>query len=359
MTSIQALFIRGHEERTEPSPHIVYRIEIQASVRSWNVWRRYSEFADLHVELTKSTGQAPPAPLPPKHSTLSLFRTRNNPTLMTERTQGLEAYLRAIIASPDERWRESHALKEFLGVPPGTGASAAAPERGGFTSASWLDEHLALQARVRDVRADVGKRDALSAQGDVAGAHTANVGAKKVLAGLLSRVNVLEDGVKDLAASGMAEGELRRRSDMAARIRDDCESLAKIVTAARHTSTASKGSAGVGLPPASDRQSLFSTGSSSRPSVQARSFGPPKPVETEETRALGEEGLLQLQQKKIEDQDTQLDALTTIIRRQKQIGLAIHQEVSEQIEILTDLDRDVDRTTDKLGKAKKQLNRLG
>lgn len=55
MSAIQAIHIRGYEERTNPKAHVVYRIEIQASVRSWQMWRRYSEFADLHVELTKST----------------------------------------------------------------------------------------------------------------------------------------------------------------------------------------------------------------------------------------------------------------------------------------------------------------
>ena len=47
--------------------HIVYRIEIQAHVRSWQMWRRCSEFAELHTELVKSTGSPPPAPLPPKN----------------------------------------------------------------------------------------------------------------------------------------------------------------------------------------------------------------------------------------------------------------------------------------------------
>src|SRR6266436_6749345 len=74
MTAIQAVYVKGHEERSQPKPHTVYRIEIQASVRSWSMWRRYSEFVDLHTELTKSTSSPPPASLPPKHtfSVLSL-----------------------------------------------------------------------------------------------------------------------------------------------------------------------------------------------------------------------------------------------------------------------------------------------
>ena len=64
MTAIQAIHVRGWEERLQPKAHVVYRIEIQASVRSWHMWRRYSEFVDLHTELTKSAGAPPPAELP-------------------------------------------------------------------------------------------------------------------------------------------------------------------------------------------------------------------------------------------------------------------------------------------------------
>ena len=77
--AIQAVFIRGHETRSSPKPHTVYRIEVQASVRSWHLWRRYSEFLDLHSELMQATGEQPPAALPPKHaswtSTLTLGRS--------------------------------------------------------------------------------------------------------------------------------------------------------------------------------------------------------------------------------------------------------------------------------------------
>ena len=90
MAAIQAIHIRGWEDRPEPKPHTVYRIEIQASVRSWQMWRRYSEFADLHVELTKSCGAPPPAPLPPKHPFAFLRGSKTSPALLEERRAALE-----------------------------------------------------------------------------------------------------------------------------------------------------------------------------------------------------------------------------------------------------------------------------
>ncbi|KAF7791910.1 hypothetical protein EIP86_002935 [Pleurotus ostreatoroseus] len=360
-TVIQSIYIRGHEERTDPKPHVVYRIEIQASVRSWQMWRRYSEFADLHTELTKSTGAPPPADLPPKHSLL--FRTRTNPALLEERRAGLELYLRAIVSAKDDRWRETYAFRDFLGVPPGRQAPdiALAGDAAQFTSSSWLDEHTDVQARVRDIRADINKRDALSDKGDVAGSHQANVQAKKKLAAALSRVGALEDGLQSLGYGGMSEGELQRRKDLVARLRDDCEKLAKMVTVARFTSRGIGTAAERNPASESDRAALLEPPSSSgfrRPVKRVFGAAAP-PQETEQTRPLDDHGLMQLQQLQIQQQDAQVASLTTILQRQKHLGLAIGQEISEQNELLDNLTEEVDNVGGKLSNAKKQLNRLG
>ncbi|KAH9946672.1 syntaxin [Amylocystis lapponica] len=359
MSAIQAIHIRGHEERTSPKTHTVYRIEVQANVRSWQMWRRYSEFVDLHVELTKSTGAAPPCELPPKRG-LSLFKPRSDPALIEERRAGLELYLRAILSAREDRWRDSFAFRDFLGVPVGKQADdPGAPAH--FTASSWLDEHADLQARVRDIRADINRRDALADRGDVAAAHQANVQAKKKLAGVLSRVGVLEDGLRMLGLGGMSEGELQRRTDMAARLRDDCEKLAKMVTVARLTSRGLGSSAERNPAAASDRAALLETSSQSsfaRPVT--RVFGAAaKPQETEQTRPLDDHGLFQLQETQMAQQDQQLAALTTILHRQKQLGVAIGNEIAEQDDMLDDLTTGVDNVGRKLTNAKKQMNRLG
>ena len=142
MTAIQAVYIRSHEERLHPKPHTVYAINIQAHVSSWQMWRRYSEFDDLHAELIKSIGSAPPEPLPPKHR-FALLRSHANEKLLEERRFGLECYLRAIISARDDRWRETLVFKDFLGVP--IGEQAEVP-----CSPSGLDEHLEPRSYIRD-----------------------------------------------------------------------------------------------------------------------------------------------------------------------------------------------------------------
>ncbi|PSR72377.1 hypothetical protein PHLCEN_2v11720 [Hermanssonia centrifuga] len=362
-TVIQAVYIRGFEERPSPKPHAVYRIEIQASVRSWQMWRRYSEFVDMHTELVKSTGLSPPVQLPPKRP--FLFRTHANSSLLEERRAGLELYLRAIISAKDDIWRESYAFRDFLGVPAGKlqadGGSSRPSE---FTSSSWLDEHTDLQARVRDVRADINKRDALSDRGDVSGSHQSNVQAKKKLAAALTRVSVLEEGLQNLGYAGMSEGELQRRRDMVARLRDDCEKLAKMATVARLTSRGLGSTSERNPASESDRAALFDSPQPKAANGFQRPItrvfgGAAKPKETEQTRPLDNHGLLQLQQTQVDHQDAQLAQLSTILQRQKHLGLAIGQEISEQNELLDDLTGEVDRVGGKLSNAKKQMNRLG
>jgi regulator of vacuolar morphogenesis len=353
MTAIQAVFIRGYEERTSPKPHTVYRIDIQAHVRSWQMWRRYSEFDDLHTEITKAAGAPPPATLPPKHK-FSILRSHTDTKVLEERRTGLEVYLRAIIGAKEDKWRESFAFKDFLGVPVGRhggGVEGGAPTQ--FTTTAWLDEHADLQARLRDVWADINKRDALSDRSDVSGAHKSNVAAKSKLAGVLARIGTLGRGLQQLAISGMSEGELQRRTDMVARLQDDCEKLGKVVSVARQTSMMRpSGSTAPALE--TDRQALLGS-AASKPA--RRVFGAP-PQETEATRPLDNVGVLTMQQTQIHQQDDQLAQLTTILQRQRHLGEAIGSEISMQIEMLDDLSNEVDRVGGKLHTTNRQLNKL-
>jgi regulator of vacuolar morphogenesis len=354
MTAIQAVTIPTHEERSDPKPHVVYAINIQARIRSWQMWRRYSEFVDLHTELTKSTGSPPPAHLPPKH-TFSLLRSLSNVKLIEERRVGLELYLRAIISAKDDKWRESYALREFLGVPPGKQGTGPPAQ---FTSASWLDEHMELQGRIRDVRASINKRDALSDLGDIGASHKSNVEAKQKLASTITRIGALGTGLEELRKMGLSDGELQRRTDMVARLQDDCEKLGKMLTIARQTARLVDGASSK-TAPSSDREVLLGSSAPLKPFARVFGAAPSKPQETDETRPLDDVGVLQLQEVKIQEQDVQLSQLSTILHRQKHLAGAIGAELAVQNELLDELNHDVDRVGGKLSAAKRQMNKLG
>ena len=355
MAAIQAIHIQGHEQRTQPKPHIVYRVEVQTSVRSWQIWRRYSEFVDLHNELIKTTGSTPPMQLPPKH----IFTLhKNDEKILQERRTGLEAYLRALVSSKEGQWRETRAFNEFLGVPTGRNANTKLAEGSQFTLSSWLDEHSELQSLVRDIRADVNKRNSLADMGDVTASHSSNVHAKKKLVALLDRVGLLAAGLEALGTQGMAQGELQRRTDMVARLQDDCEKLGKMVIASRQARRAQTLPHQRDSAPQEDRNALLSTSPRNDSRPARRVFGAP-PQETDTTRPLDDHGLLQLQKDQMVQQDEQLTQLTTILRRQKDLGLAISQEIDEQNELLDSLTRDVDVIGGKLTSAQKTMRRLG
>ncbi|KAM5306307.1 syntaxin-8 isoform 1-T1 [Glossophaga mutica] len=78
--------------------------------------------------------------------------------------------------------------------------------------------------------------------------------------------------------------------------------------------------------------------------------------EPEETRGLGFDEIRQQQQKIIQEQDAGLDALSSIISRQKQMGREIGNELDEQNEIIDDLANLVDKTDEKLRTETRRVN---
>jgi len=77
------------------------------------------------------------------------------------------------------------------------------------------------------------------------------------------------------------------------------------------------------------------------------------------TRPLDDQGLLGLQELQIQTQDHQLSQLSSILQRQKGLGIAINQELALHMELLDDLSDGVDKTRGKLADAQKSMNRLG
>jgi regulator of vacuolar morphogenesis len=80
--------------------------------------------------------------------------------------------------------------------------------------------------------------------------------------------------------------------------------------------------------------------------------------ETSETRGLDNEGLLHLQQAQMKQQDNHIEQFSAILQRQRHIGMAIGQELDNQIQLLDELDRDVDRTALRLSLVNKKITQI-
>jgi regulator of vacuolar morphogenesis len=349
-------------------PYTLYNITLRLPLRTFVVQKRYSEFTTLDSTLRSQTSSPPPLPLPSK----SWFRsTASSPELTEQRRKDLESYLRAIAESPDRRWRETSAWRAFLNLPSSTSASYssraqdAVPGPGGPASdpTVWLDSLREMKGLLHDARLHLGRRDgATTAQGQ----HEAGANAKRCLVKAGTLMASLEEGLKAMSTteagkvndgwgSGVGEGELRRRKDLLASARMEKEGLEKLAVslAVKGQGTGSGGS-GAAAATQQDKNALFGPGVS-RPS--GRVLGAPVP-ETDKTRELDNEGVLQLQKQMMQNQDLDVEELAKIVRRQKDMGLAINEELEYQVEMLKKVDEDVDRVQGKISIAKKRIGKI-
>ncbi|KAI3320487.1 Phox-like protein [Xylariaceae sp. AK1471] len=349
-----------HTPTDKSKPYTLYNITLRLPLRTYVVQKRYSEFATLHHALSAHVGAPPPAPLPAK----SWFKsTLNSPELTEDRRRGLEAYLRVIAESPDRRWRDTPAWRTFLSLPGLNSASnSAASVRGSYgilnkdaanaaaaqDPGTWLDIHGEMKRDFQEARRCLARRDAATENSVALEAGSA---AKKALVkggGLLTH---LRDGLKTMEdAKRLGEGEIRRRKDLLAAARVDREGLEKLSSTIPATAKASQR----GIPSASDKAALIGTAASKG---RGRVLGAPLP-ETEYTRELDNQGVAQLQRQMMQDQDQDVESLTKIIRRQREMAEAIHREVEEQTEMLDHVNGQADVLAGKVGVAKNRVKKI-
>ncbi|KAJ1972077.1 hypothetical protein H4R35_004875 [Dimargaris xerosporica] len=66
--------------------------------------------------------------------------------------------------------------------------------------------------------------------------------------------------------------------------------------------------------------------------------------------------LVQLQQRIVEEQDRNLDALSQSVRRQRELGISMHNELDTHIQLLDETDQAADRTAGRLNFAQRRLH---
>lgn len=155
-------------------------------------------------------------------------------------------------------------------------------------------------------------------------------------------LGALEEGLKNIqsnnrtgwgSASRLGDGELRRRKDLLASARKEKDGLENLLNA-----MATKSRLDSAVATIQDKQSLIGNGPSGK-AKPGRVLG----KETDQTRELDNEGVLQLQKQIMQDQDLNVDELRKIVARQKELGTAINEELQVQNEMLRMVDEDADR----------------
>lgn len=248
-------------------------------------------------------------------------------------------------------------FRQFLNLPStwssaALGSSSAAVPASGTIGVSnapitdstlWLDSHRELKGLLHEARLHIGKKDQAITPQDQ---HEASAAAKKCLIKAGGLLIALQSGLKEISdptnksvSEFIGEGELRRRRDLLSSARTERDALESLASATGKR-LASENSRKPAPASTADRSALFGNGTKKIGS--GRVLGAPLP-ETERTRELDNQGVLQLQQQLMQEQDQDLETLLQMVRRQKDIGLAIGEEVAIQNEMLKKLDEDMDR----------------
>ncbi|KAJ4304684.1 hypothetical protein N0V90_000211 [Kalmusia sp. IMI 367209] len=338
--------------------------------------KRYSDFATLDSTLHSQVG-APPSPLPAKSwlggslSKLGFGSTAGSPELVEKRRQGLESYLQAIETSEDGRWRICQAYRDFLQLGDRDKKNASFPgsqfgKDRVRDSTDWLDKYGEVKSNLQDARRWLTQREQATA---ATAQHEAGANAKKGLVRAGTLLSALEEGLTRLGANGgdewsgdrLGEGEIRRRRDLIStsrKERDGLESVlntmaVKVAVSGSASSAPSTSSVAVTN---EQKAGLFSRANQAAPGRRVLGHAPAK--ETERTRELDNEGVLQLQQQIVAEQDQDLVDLTTVVRRMKEMGVQINEELVQQNAMLGLLGEDVERVDGKIKIARKRADKI-
>ncbi|MCJ1452224.1 hypothetical protein MMC28_002566 [Mycoblastus sanguinarius] len=338
-------------------PYTLYNITLRLPLRTFTVQKRYSDFTSLDSALTSQAGAAPPTQLPSK----SWFaRTTSSPEFTEERRKGLEAYVKTVNATDDERWRNTSAWRTFLNLPSNNSlkSSLASKLRGAVNGISngqpitdpvvWLDHHRNLKSELHDARLHITRRDqAPTAQAQ----HEASAQAKKCLVRAGTMITALDTGLQHLSsgstwgASKLGDGELRRRRDLVSSAKREKEGLETL-----NAAMVAKSQVDQTVASAAEKTSLMGP----RMPSSSRVLG----KETDKTRALDNNGVVQLQKQLMQDQDQDVTVLARAVARQKELGVAIQEELEVQNEMLGMLDEDVTRVQGKMDVARKRIGKI-
>ena len=220
-----------------------------------------------------------------------------------------------------------------------------------------------LKSQLHDARIQITRRD--QSAGNTQAQHEASAGAKKSLVKAGGTITSLSQGLKkagdEWGTEKLGEGEMRRRRDLVASARKEKDSLESLLSAmaAKTTLDAAVAEKGSLLGMGSTQSSNVSNGSVSKGSgkgavTSRRVLG----KETARTRELDNTGVLQLQQQMMQEQDEDVSVLAAAVRRQRELGEQINQELVVQNEMLGMLDEDVTRVAGKIKVASKKVGKI-
>ncbi|WBW74946.1 vacuolar SNARE Vsl1/Vam7 [Schizosaccharomyces osmophilus] len=347
MAPIQLKIPKTSQKQDEGSRWTVYHIEVSFPNNLRRiVFRRFSEFVSLDEKIRPFDDTETLPNLPSK----SWFQsTVTNEKFRESRRVALQGYIKALSKSP---WIEMKEVKSFFNIEDNTGNITKESSLG---PVEWIQ--LFHECK-RDLHAS--RVDLLSGKNSTIYGQTRSLYTSKRSTDLLyASLHRLEQ------MNALGPGEVFRRRDMLDKLSSELVSYQRTMknmaqpmsppkSSAEVPASSSPGSPFKPVSSSSDQQnSLHSTPSSNRVLGKSRS------QETPTTRKLDNVGLYQLQNQALMSQDTQAETLLPTIQRQKEISMAINNEVIEQNAMLDDVSHETDLNRKKMRRTKDRLRRLG
>lgn len=327
---------------SDDGTHTVYHLLVKTSNKNIKLQKRYSDFANLKEELESLYSDQIPYQFPKK---TFLRKTTNNDRLAEERRKQLEKFLQDVIDDQVAiKWRRSLPFREFLNLPPGAFSTVNESTKEKLDTAWTLSSTnngqpiVDLTAWIDTVRETKNVLQEARSQIFVNGGE-----ARKKL--ILGRQNFegLAKGLNVASSqSSIGEGELQRRRELLHSLKREHQDLEQLLS----NVSSNPEHLDIRVPVGKSKNQLF----------KGRVLG--QPQETERTRGVENQQLLQMQRTDMKEQDEELEKLNALINKQKELGVAINEELALQNELLEELDTEVDRTTDKLKYASKKIGKI-
>eukprot|EP00163_Fabomonas_tropica_P003651 TRINITY_DN1314_c0_g2_i3.p1 TRINITY_DN1314_c0_g2~~TRINITY_DN1314_c0_g2_i3.p1 ORF type:complete len:256 (-),score=30.21 TRINITY_DN1314_c0_g2_i3:131-898(-) len=208
----------------------------------------------------------------------------------------------------------------------------------------WLSDYNRALDLANDLQGEINERNRHMAQ--QLNVSKENTLIRRNLAQLNSEISSLRDALSKMLLDPpkyrVTENELQRRRDLVSNLTHKRDYLNSLMREGGNSVT-------------NDRGALM--GGGGRGGMGAgRQYSSKQ--ETDQTRALENHEILQLQNRVMETQDNKLDDLSKAVNNVKQIGLAVNEELDLHQHLLSDIDAGVDKTSGKLRRETKRLNKI-
>lgn len=325
--------------------YCVYNIEIiitvnQHIMNSYTSSKRFSDFFGLRKELETEFDNKIPYSLPSRFSSFY----KNSDRLIEDRRIGLIDFTERLMN--DHNLRNNPMVLNFFNIPKSAlvdpvGLRQEKEKKNLLSLKSttinsvqkWMEVLKDVKSLLQDVRTKMFS-------------HNNIVEIKAIMKPCESQLEGLREYLSE--PHGLGAGEIRRRKELLNSLVREFNELNSLI--AGLSVSHAKGESYQNVEKQQDQGGLYKT-------VKARrQLG--KPRETEVTKKLDNNNLLQLQKDTIAKQDQDLNSLHEVIYRQKQIGTAINEELVIQNELLQGLNDQADQSSRKMKHAKNNIGKI-